>query len=264
VSLKDFLDNLVEKYETKDFIKSDPIQFPHLFEREADREISAFVSALLSYGRRDKLIENIQKVHSIMDFKPEEFVLNFDYKKDAGIFEGLKYRFNCGNDYLLLFLMLKETLSEYGSLKNLFLQSYNNADGQISSAMSGFIGEMRKFLPTESENEFCLNGINYLITAPEKGGACKRLNMFLRWMVRSGPVDFGFWNEISPSRLIIPLDTHVAKSARMLKLTVRKSDDCKTAFEITNALKEFDPKDPVKYDFALFGMGIEKLSENFS
>jgi len=259
--LKDFLDNLVIKYEIKDFIKSDPIQFPHLFEREIDIEISAFVSALLSYGRRDKLIENIHKIHSIMEFKPEAFVLNFDYKKDAGIFEGLKYRFNCGNDYLLLFLLLKKTLLEHGSLKNLFLQYYNNSNGQISNAMAGFIGEMRKFLP---QDEFCLNGINYLITAPEKGGACKRLNMFLRWMARKGPVDFGLWKEIPASELIIPLDTHVAKSARKLKLTERKSDDCKTAFEITNALKKFDAQDPVKYDFALFGMGIEKLSGNFS
>ncbi len=261
MSIKDFLDNLVKKYETKDFIQSDPIQFPHLFEKEADIEISAFVSALLSYGRRDKLIENINKLHSVMEFKPQDFVLNFDYKKDAKLFNGLKYRFNCGNDYALLFLMLKETLLEYGCLKNLFVQEYNKADKQIHPAIIRVTGEMRKYLP---KNEFCLNGINYLITAPEKGGACKRLNMFLRWMARKAPVDLGLWNEISTSELIIPLDTHVAKSSRKLKLTRRKSDDCKTAFEITNALKKFDSLDPVKYDFALFGMGVEKISDNFS
>ena len=259
--LKDFLDNLVKKYETEDFIKSDPIQFPHLFEKETDIEISAFVSALLSYGRRDKLIENIQKIHSLTDFEPEQFVLNFDYKKDAKIFNGLKYRFNCGNDYTLLFLMLKETLLDYGSLKNLFVQEYKKADDRIHPAISKVTEEMRKFLP---KDEFCLNGINYLLTAPEKGGACKRLNMFLRWMVRKGPVDFGLWKEINTSELIIPLDTHVAKSSRKLKLTQRKTDDCKTAFEIPNALKKFDAHDPVKYDLALFGMGVEKISDNFS
>ena len=183
---------------------------------------------------------------------PYNFVLNFNYDKDHVIFHNFKYRYNTGRDLGLLIYSLNRAINEYKCLKNLFLEGYSDDDKNIREALTHFSGSLRAYLRGK-EN---FKGVYYLLSSPEQGSACKRMNMFLRWMARPAPVDLGIWSEISTEKLIIPLDTHVAKLSRKLHLTSRASDDWKTAEEITERLKEFDPNDPVKYDFAIFGMGI--------
>lgn len=251
-NLKELLDILVKKYETSLFICDDPVKFPHLFNNLQDQEISGLISSSLAYGKREKIIKDVEKIHQIMDFQPYKFVKNFDYKKDYKLFDDFIHRYTLGKDIALLILALNTVLKEYESLKNIFLEGFSPDDINIRQGLTHFVHKIRKYLPVNED----LKGVHYLIPDPDKGSACKRLNLFLRWMARSGPVDLNIWKKIPASKLIIPLDVHVAKLSKKLQLTNRKVNDWKTAEEITAYLKQFDPYDPVKYDFALFGMGI--------
>jgi uncharacterized protein (TIGR02757 family) len=249
---KNLLDKLVKKYETPEFIPHDPIKFPHMFTEPKDQEIAGIIASSIAYGKREKILEGVEKILGIMGFKPYEFTINFDLKKDYKVFDGFIYRYNSGNDIALLVYSLNNLLKEHGSLKNAFLEGFSPDDKNIKPALTSFIKDLR--MPVYCENN--IKGVCFLLPSPENGSACKRLNMFLRWMVRSGPVDLGLWKEIPTSKLIIPVDTHVARVSRKLELTSRKADDWKTAEEITDNLKQFDPDDPAKYDFAIFGMGV--------
>lgn len=258
--LKGILDNLVRKYESPDFIPRDPVKFPHMFDNSKDQEVSALIASCLAYGKREKIIESVQKIHEIMDFKPCEFVLDFNIDKDAKLFNGFLHRYTTGRDVILLIYILNKALKEWGSLKKIFYKGFSSHDENIKPALTFFVDKLREYLPPDEKN---LKGIYHLIPDPAKGSACKRLNLFLKWMVRTGPVDLHLWKEIPANKLIIPLDTHVAKLSRKAGLTQRKADDWKTAEEITEKLKQFDSSDPVKYDFALFGMGISKEIVDF-
>lgn len=245
---KRHLDALVRKYETVDFIQDDPIQFPHRFDLKQNIEISGFISAAFAYGNRKKIIENLEGIHSSIGESPYEFILNFDIDRDAMLFRGFCYRFNKEEDILNLFMLLKNIYARFDSMEDAFLQGYSEEDYNIKQSLINFV----EFL-----------GYSKLIPSPKNGSACKRLNLFLKWMVRKGPVDLGIWEKIPASKLIIPLDTHVAKISRLWGLTERKADDWRTAEEITDNLKLFDPEDPAKYDFAIFGAGINKAFELF-
>lgn len=251
--LKTFLDNLVKKYETTDFIPHDPVQFPHKFNDQKDIEISGLLSSCLAYGKREKIIHSVDIIHKIMNYEPYCYIKSFDTYKHTRYFENFVHRYTGGRDIVLLFHILNRVYEEYGTLENLFLKGYSEDSCNIRNALSKFVKELKNNLPPGEEN---LRGINFLLPSPDKGSACKRLNLFLKWMVRKGPVDLNIWKSVSSEKLIIPLDTHVAKLSRKLELTQRKADDWITAEEITDNLKEFDPSDPVKYDFAIFGMGV--------
>jgi len=251
--LKKYLDTLIKKYEIPDFIQHDPVQFPHMFNNQIDQEVSGLLASALAYGKREKIIENIHKIHKIIDFKPAEFALNFDFKKDQKLFEGFLHRYTSGRDVALLIYAVGAALKEYNTLENLFMSHFSVNDKNIKPALSFFVDALRNYISEDQEN---LKGLYFLMPSPDKGSACKRENMFLRWMVRSGHVDLNLWKAIPTDKLIIPLDTHVAKQSRKVHLTERNADDWKTAEEITENLKKFDKNDPVKYDFALFSMGI--------
>lgn len=257
MSIKEFLDGLVIKYETVDFIKDDPVQFPHKFKNQADMEISALLASCLAYGKREKIIQSVKSVLEIMQNEPLNFINGFNIKKDYKLFEDFNHRYTSGIDLVLLFWSLNMILNRYSSIEDLFMQNYSNDDSNIKNALINFVEEFRKDLP----DSYSPKGFYFLLPSPLKGSACKRLNLFLKWMIRKGPVDLNLWKKVSSSKLIIPLDIHVAKQSRKLGLTERKTDDWKTAEEITDKLKEFDPIDPVKYDFAIFGMGLYK--DNF-
>ncbi|MFH0703235.1 MAG: TIGR02757 family protein [bacterium] len=255
-----FLDNLVKKYETPDFIPDDPVKFPHIFNNQQDQEISGLISSCLAYGKREKIIESIQKIHEIFKYEPYKFTMNFDLERDSGLFSNFLYRYTPGKDIALLIFIINKALTDYITLENLFLNGFSKDDKNIKQGLINFINKLYSYIP---DKETDLKGIYYLIPNPQKGSACKRLNLFLRWMVRQGPVDLDLWKEIPADKLIIPLDVHVAKQSRTLKLTARKTNDWKTAEEITENLKKFDAKDPVKYDFAIFSMGISKDSQKY-
>lgn len=238
--MKNKLDELVEKYETKDFIKNDPILFPHRYLNKEDIEIAAFISALFAYGKRELFIKKLDLLFAMMPKGPYEFVLNYSARQN--IFKGFVYRFVKDVDLESLFCGLSRLYKSGSSLEELFSKGTQ---------------EVADFFYTNAQSA-AGQGFYHLVPNPKKGGAQKRFNMFLRWMIREGPVDLGIWDFIKKDKLLIPLDVHVGNVSRALSLLQRNSNDFKAVLELTNELLKFDPHDPVRYDFALFGVGVDK------
>jgi len=243
---KEELDKLVKEYETKDFIKDDPIQIPHRFSDEEDITISAFVTSCFAYGNRKVFIRKLNELFNMIDNKPYEYVINFAPK----MIKGFDYRFSKDYDVIEFFGKLHE-LYKTSSLKQLFKDNYNCNIQSMMQAICDYF-----YCDCSLTQGYC-----HLIPNPAKGCAMKRMSMFLRWLVRKPPVDFGIWNFIPQSELVIPFDTHVARMSRNLGLLKRNSNDFKAVIELTECLKTFDAKDPVKYDFALFGYGVTHPDE---
>ena len=250
--MKKYLEGLREKYETVDFIKDDPVQFPHIFKNDIKNlELTGFIASVFAFGRRDAFIQKLSQILDFMHHNPYEFILNFDKNEDK--LNGFIYRFYKDYDIKALFYILQSVLKEGMTLGDLFYESRDkNTKNILQNIYNVF--ENSKYNPKSQ-------GFSFMMANPNKGGANKRMNMFLRWMVRKGPVDFGIWDFIKPCELIIPLDIHVGNVSRGLELLKRKQNDYTAAWELTQKLKEFDKNDPVKYDFALFGAGVNK---NFS
>ena len=238
--MKKLLNDLVKRYETPDFIPNDPIKFPHRYKNKKDIEISAFISSLFAFGRREMFLKKLETLFSLSQ-TPYELIS--DYKKyDLSDF---LYRFIKSEDLIeLLRLLNKLYIVDKSSLEELF---YEKKD-RLNRVTNYFY----KYSNCPNNLGFC-----FMFAQPSKKSAMKRLNMFLRWMVRGGCVDFGIWDFISKSELLIPLDTHVAQISRKFNLLNRKQNDFKAVLELSEKLKEFDSNDPIKYDFALFGLGID-------
>jgi len=241
----------------KSQLAPDPLQFPHMFENEMDIEVMAFIASVFSYGNVIQIINTLDKIVKIMNYHPFNFVIQFDIKADAVKFRGLKHRFYTEADIVRLFHLIQIAYNKYGSLKKLFLNGFDNKDESVMEGITKF----SNFILNSYKSKYgkLSNGIKFMFSLPEKGSACKRMNLFLRWMVRNDELDFGLWNEIPKSKLIIPVDTHIARICRQLKLTKRKNTSWKMAEEITENLKRYDPDDPVKYDFALCHIGMRKI-----
>lgn len=256
--LKSALEAFYGHYDLKQRIAHDPIQFPHRYNKPADRETAGFIASSLSYGRVDLFTSVLEKIVCITGASPYEFLLDFDVRKSAGLFEGIKYRMNTTKDIIAFLHLLSGMLRKYGTLGGFFKHAFSNDDPDIINALSKFV---KAFYAGDTSVVYGKRvypfGLLQMLPSPDKGSTCKRATMFLRWMVRTGDgVDFGIWTFIPADKLIIPLDTHIARIARHLGLTQRKTTDMKTAIDITNHLKQFDPADPVKYDFALCHLGI--------
>ena len=248
--LKAFLDSRVEHYNRSFFIELDPVSIPHLFTKREDIEIMGFLAAILAWGQRPTIISKCHELVGLFENEPYSFV------KDASFLEikklgHFKHRTFNGEDLLYFLQFFRFVYLTFGSLENAFFQ--NSKPNDVESALNGF---RHLFI---SQQGFPQRTGKH-ISAPSKKSACKRLNMFLRWMVRKDKkgVDFGIWNRISPADLICPCDLHVDRVARKLGLIQSPKTDWKTAVELTENLKIFDPLDPVKYDFALFGLGVDK------
>jgi uncharacterized protein (TIGR02757 family) len=237
-------------------ISPDPIEFPHRFSNYYDIEISAFISSLFAYGNLKQIMSSLEKIHNVMKNNPFGFVKTYNYEKHAKLFKSVKHRFYTGNDIIRLFLLLNDVYKNYSSLKNLFLLYHSEKDINLKESISLFSNRLLELMSKSGE---ITQGIKFMFPDPAKRSACKRMNLFLRWMVRKDELDFGIWNEISPSQLVIPVDTHVAKICKQLKLTKQKNVSWKMAEEITGQLKKFDRNDPVKYDFAICHIGMRKL-----
>ncbi len=235
-------------------IEPDPLQFPHKFSDEKDIEVMAFIASIFAYGNVTQIIKSLNKFLLIAENKPHNFIINF--KKSHKKY--FIHRFYSEADVQKLLILLQIVYNENGSLKNLFLTGYERNHENLKNAITHFSNFFLKKSKTESG--VLSRGIKFMFPLPEKGSACKRMNLFLRWMVRKDELDFGLWSEISTSKLIIPVDTHIARICRQLKLTKRKNVSWKMAEEITENLKQFDPDDPVKYDFTLCHIGMRKLS----
>lgn len=240
------LEELVKKYETSDFIKDDPIQFPHGFKKTEDKEIAAFISACIAFGSRKAFIEKLNTLFKIMDNQPLSFVLNFNPDK----LKGFKYRVFKDSDFIEVFNVLHKLYTNDGGLKKLFENGYNR-DKTIQTMLTVVVDYFYSNTKNPPGRGFC-----NMIPNPRKKGAMKKMNLFLRWMVRKGPVDLGIWDFIPQSELLIPLDLHVSRLSREMGLLTRKPDDFQAVLELTENLKKIDPKDPAKFDFAIFGLGV--------
>ncbi|MDP2687150.1 MAG: TIGR02757 family protein [Aequorivita sp.] len=247
IQLKEFLDEKVIVYNNPNFIVSDPIQIPHLFTLKEDIEIAGFLVATIAWGNRKSIINNGHRLVEMMGNSPYDFVMNFSEKNSDSLSPFVHRTFN--NDDLFYFLKaLQNIYKNHGGLENVFATYAEKDSMQVS------IHHFKKsffelpHLPRTQKH----------ISDPLKNSAAKRINMFLRWMVRNdnAGVDFGIWKNIAPSQLSCPLDIHSGNVARKLKLLVRKQNDGKALAELDNSLRKLDPNDPVKYDFALFGLGV--------
>lgn len=256
MNLKEILDHFYEGYDFERRKTNDPIKFPHRYKDPADIEVVAFISSCFAYGKVNLFMPKIEEILKRIGENPYEFVINLDLKERI-LFDGVKYRFNSDDDIFCLLYIVSTILRNYGSLEGLFMSHYRNDEPDIFSGLNGFVETM---LNIDTSPIYGTNlkpkGLVQFFPSPKKGSACKRMNLFLRWMIRDRDIDFGIWKRIPKNKLIIPLDTHIACISRCLRFTERKSDDWKMAVEITESLKRFDPDDPLKYDFALCHHGI--------
>jgi len=249
IQLKSFLDEKAELYENLEFIENDPIQIPHLFSRKEDIEIAGFLTAIIAWGQRKTIISNAKKLMKLMDDAPFDFLINHQ-DQDLKAFTRFVHRTFNSDDLLYFIYRLKWMYKEEGGLEGVFGESINSNNGNMLMAISQFKAHFFKLEHLKRSEKH--------LSDPEKGSSAKRINMFLRWMVRSDKkeVDFGLWTGIAPSSLYIPLDVHTGNVARQFDLISRKQNDRKALEELMINLREMDPIDPVKYDFALFGMGV--------
>jgi uncharacterized protein (TIGR02757 family) len=249
--VSDLLEEKTALYNKPDFIPHDPISIPHRFSKKQDVEIMGFWAAVLAWGQRKTIINKCLELAVMMDNAPHDFMLNYE-DSDLKPFLNFKHRTFNATDTLYFLDFFKNYYSKHDSLEFAFSNFVSKDDVTIENGLIGFNTLFRN-----SENFPARTGKH--IANPLRKSSCKRLNMFLRWMVRKDDkgVDFGIWNHISPAQLVCPCDVHVDRVARLLGLIKRPVTDWQTAVELTASLRTLDPKDPAKYDFALFGLGIE-------
>lgn len=251
-NLKDFLDSKVEEYNQPGFIPNDPISIPHQYTKPQDIEITGFWASILAWGQRVTIINKCNELFALMDNSPHDFVLNHS-ENDLKALLKFKHRTFNDTDTLYFVEFFNNYYQQHDSLEDAFLKGIQSADVSVEQGLVRF-----------HEDFFSLPNAPHRtkkhIATPARKSACKRINMFLRWMVRQDDkgVDFGLWERIQPSQLVCPCDVHVERVARRFHLITRKQTDWQMAMELTSNLKEFDPIDPVKYDFALFGLGVEE------
>lgn len=245
-----FLDSKVKEYNQPAFITDDPISIPHLFSKKQDIEIAGFFAAIFSWGKRSTIIQKSKELMQLLDNAPYDFCTTHS-PRDLAKLMTFKHRTFNTTDLLYFIIFLKFHYSIEDSLETAFTQWMNKNDDTIENGLKGFYPYFFSLADVPSRTR-------KHIATPDRNSSCKRLNMFLRWMVRKDDtgVDFGIWKQISPSQLICPIDLHVARVARRFHLLKRKQTDWAAALELTAYLRTLDKKDPVKYDFALFGLGV--------
>lgn len=241
------LERLYGRYNKRRYIATDPLRFVYRYERQRDREVAALVASSLAFGKVNQIQRSVERILRPMGNHPADYLLDASSKTLKVDFRGFKHRWVSGDDMASLLTGVRNAIREYGSLKELFYAKLETLDPDIVPAASRF-----------AEDIFSRSGgfNTCLLPSPRGKSACKKLNLFLRWMVRCDEVDPGGWNEVPPSMLIVPLDVHMHRISRQLGLTKRLAADLKTAREITGGFKRVAPEDPVKYDFALTRLGI--------
>ena len=251
-NLKDYLDSKVEEYNQHGFIPNDPISIPHQYTKPQDIEITGFWASILAWGQRVTIINKCNELFALMDNSPHDFVLNHS-ENDLKALLKFKHRTFNDTDTLYFVEFFKNYYQQHDSLEDAFLKGIQSTDVSVEQGLVKF--HLDFFSLPDAPHRTKKH-----IATPARKSACKRINMFLRWMVRQDDkgVDFGLWKRIQPSQLVCPCDVHVERVARRFHLITRKQTDWQMAMELTANLKEFDPIDPVKYDFALFGLGVEE------
>ncbi|MEX0723798.1 MAG: TIGR02757 family protein [Gracilimonas sp.] len=250
LELKPFLDELVNEIETPNYIDDDPVQFMHAFEQKNDKELAGFFAATMAWGRRDIVNAKVEDLLQRMNNRPEEFILNYS-ESDAANYEGFKHRTFKPIDLHWLTKTLQSILLKFRTFEKFWTFCYDRSKSEKKDLISVFHDQFFTFHPEAPQR------VRKHVSNPAKNSSAKRLYMYLRWCLRkNSPVDPGTMAFMSPAELKIPLDVHVARQARKLGLLSRKQNDWKAVQELTNKMKLLDPKDPAKYDFALFGIGV--------
>ena len=245
-NMKCRLENLYRRYNRDQYVHPDPVEFLHLYQDIKDREIVGLIASSLAYGRVKQILKSVSYILSRMTPSPYLFLKESTHTSMRRTFKNFTHRFARGDHLAGLLQGAKNVLDQYGSLNDCFLQAISDDDGTVIPALD--------FFSMALTGKDCAPG--HLIALPQRGSACKRMNLFLRWMVRKDDVDPGGWNGVDLSKLIIPLDTHMHKIGLKLGFTKSRQANMRTALEITSGFRQIDPKDPVKYDFVLTRFGI--------
>ena len=247
--LRDLLEHLHDKYNRKEFIEPDPISIPHSFSDKADREISGFLAATIAWGNRKAIVKSARRMMQYMDNAPADFVKNAS-SRDLATLQSYVHRTFNGQDFTDFVMGIRHITTLWGGIGDFFERNYAQTQD-----LTRVISLFRKEFFACTHNPHCEKHLSSI----DKGAACKRINMYLRWIVRhdNRGVDFGLWKTIPMSALYLPLDVHVGNMGRALGLLVRRQNDWKATEEITRSLREFNADDPVRYDYSLFGAGID-------
>jgi uncharacterized protein (TIGR02757 family) len=248
--LRQRLDALVETFDVST-IEPDPLQLVLRYDEPRDQEVAGILAAAFAYGRADIVVANVGRVLGRMAPSPYHYLTTFTPADAKRTFAGFSHRFHKTPELVALMTCLAAAVREHGTLGELFRVCYDDADADIGPSLTRFVAALIGKRRTKA--------LDYLLTSPANGSACKRMNLFLRWMVRRTPPDLGIWSFVDPAKLLMPLDTHVHRIATFLGLNNRKSADWKTARALTNRMTKFDPDDPVRYDFAICRLGILAL-----
>jgi uncharacterized protein (TIGR02757 family) len=244
--LRPLIESIYKRFNKRSFVSPDPLQFLYKYKNKKDREIVALIASSLAYGNVKQIIKSVEKALGKMGKSPYAYVVKSSTKKIKKDFKDFKHRFTKGHEISNLLIAIKRILKTHGSLNRRFVGFYKKTHKTLVPASRDFCDYLRK-----TAGDICT-----LIPCPTKKSAFKRFNLFLRWMVRHDSVDLGDWKKLSPSKLIVPLDTHMHKIAKKLGLTSRKQADITTALEISENFKKISPDDPIKYDFSLTRFGI--------
>jgi uncharacterized protein (TIGR02757 family) len=252
--IKQVLEGLYVRYNRRELIDPDPLQFVYRYSEPGDMEIAAFLASALAYGRVQQIDKSLERLFGCMGQSPSEFVRDFDKRKKARL-TNFKHRFTTGGDVAGLLELLADALKQSGSLEAYFLRGYKSSDKNVIPALSRFCGSLCEAYAQKHGGRLP-RGLMYLLASPARNSACKRLNLFLRWMVRHDDVDTGLWKSIDKAKLIVPIDVHMGRLCRILGLYSRKTISLPTAVEITESFARIEPADPARYDFSLSRIGI--------
>jgi uncharacterized protein (TIGR02757 family) len=257
------LEALYRKYDRR-FLDPDPVQFVHAQRRHDDREVVGLIASALAYGNVNQIKRSVARVLAPLGPHPARAVRRLTPREAARTFAGFKHRFNDGRDVACLLYFIRQMLETHGSVEAFFAAGLQDDHPHVGPALASFSARAlaldhgglygRGALPARA-------GVRFFFPSPEDGSPCKRLNLFLRWMVRRDGVDLGVWRRVPPARLVIPLDAHVQAVARRVALTRLRSPGWRMALDITARLRRLDPADPVKYDFALYRLGLWKKED---
>jgi uncharacterized protein (TIGR02757 family) len=259
-SLHATLTDIYARFHKPEYMRMDPIEQVRKFSDPRDIEIAGLLASSLAYGQVETIRSNIERLVRVTGGNIRDFVCATSYGRKRSLLKNFKHRFNDGDDMALLLECVKRALAEKGTIQALFIEGVNPGEANFKTAINEFVKKLNAW--AREINGETGRSFRHLLPMPEAGSSCKRLNMYLRWMVRENDgIDFGIWNEASAAMLIIPVDTHVAAIARRLKMTRRNSADWRMAEEITGVLKKISPSDPVKYDFSLCRAGMVSFRE---
>ena len=260
MSLKQYLDRFIDGFPVDDHLAMDPVRFVHRYDDPVDREIAGFLASGFAYGNVRSVLRTVGSVLEMMGPHPGEFVAGFDPRRDGRVFRGFFHRWNNGRDLSVLLWILGRLIGDYGSLEAAVAAGMREGDSTVAGGLDGFasaalgLGHERFYSREDLRSR---RGVRYFFPRVADQSACKRLNLYLRWMVRPADgIDCGVWTKIRPSQLVIPLDTHLARISRYIGLTEYATPGWRMAEDVTRSLRRLDPDDPIRYDFALCHLGI--------